>query len=130
MFGLVVLPVNTIHRVARAKKPTVASVAFVYQRITPSSALDHGVEVPRGSLGRVVLLSSLRSLERELPTTFRIFYFLYLLKYVVFVIRGHEGDFGKSKNLYLADDLIYILEDLLIVTMLLSSGISFSVVEN
>ena len=61
---------------------------------------------------------------------FRIFYFLYLLKYVVFVIRGHEGDFGKSKNLYLADDLIYILEDFLIVTMLLSSGISFSVVEN
>ena len=71
MFGLVILPVNTIHSVARAKKPTVTSVAFVYQRITPSAALDHGVEVPGGSLGRVVLLSSLRSLERVLLTSFR-----------------------------------------------------------
>ena len=57
MFGLVILPVNTIHSVAGPKKATVAAVAFVDQRVAACTALDHGVEVPRGSLARVVLLS-------------------------------------------------------------------------
>ena len=51
------LPVYTIHSVARAKKATVAAISLVDQRVTASSALDHRVEVPRGSLARVVLLS-------------------------------------------------------------------------
>ena len=59
------LPVNTIHCVAGAKKATVTAVAFVYQRVAASPALDHGVEVPRGSLGRVVLLSLQLRLEKK-----------------------------------------------------------------
>ena len=54
---IILLPVNPIHSLAGAKKATVAAVAFVHQGVAPSPTLDHGVEVPRGSLARVVLLS-------------------------------------------------------------------------
>lgn len=75
-------PVYTVHSLARAKKATVAAVSFVNQRVTPSTALDHGVEVPRGSLARVVLLS----------------FKFGLLKYVVLMIARHEGNFRKFIN--------------------------------
>ena len=54
---IILLPVNPIHSLAGAKKATVAAISLVDQRVTASSALDHRVEVPRGSLARVVLLS-------------------------------------------------------------------------
>jgi len=75
-------PVYTVHSLARAKKATVAAVSFVNQRVTAGPALDHGVEVPRGSLARVVLLS----------------FKFGLLKYVVLMIAGHEGNFWKFIN--------------------------------
>jgi len=50
-------PVYTVHSLSSAKKATVAAVSLVDQRVTPGPTLDHGVEVPRGSLARVVLLS-------------------------------------------------------------------------
>jgi len=75
-------PVYTVHSLARAKKATVAAVSFVNQRVAPSPALDHGVEVPRGSLARVVLLS----------------FKFGLLKYVVLMIARHEGNFWKFIN--------------------------------
>ena len=55
-----------------------------------------------------------------------------LLKYVVLMIARHEGNFWKSINSVKLElnSNIFVIEDLLIVTMLLSSGISFSVVEN
>jgi len=75
-------PVNPIHSLAGAKKATVAAVAFVDQRVAACTALDHGVEVPRGSLARVVLLS----------------FKFGLLKYVVLMIGRHEGNFRKFIN--------------------------------
>lgn len=75
-------PVYTIHSVARAKKATVAAISLVDQRVTASSALDHRVEVPRGSLARVVLLS----------------FKFGLLKYVVLMIGRHEGNFWEFIN--------------------------------
>ena len=54
------------------------------------------------------------------------------MKYVVLMIARHEGNFWKSINSVKLElnSNIFVIEDLLIVTMLLSSGISFSVVEN
>jgi len=75
-------PVNAIHSLTRAKKATVAAVPFVHQGVAPSPTLDHGVEVPRGSLARVVLLS----------------FKFGLLKYVVLMIGRHEGNFWKFIN--------------------------------
>jgi len=75
-------PVYTVHSLARAKKATVAAVSLVDQGITACPTLDHGVEVPRGSLARVVLLS----------------FKFGLLKYVVLMIGRHEGNFWKFIN--------------------------------
>lgn len=47
-------PVNTIHSVTGPEEPAVAAIAFVYQRVASSPALYHRVEIPGGSLARVV----------------------------------------------------------------------------
>ena len=43
-----------VHGVARAQEAAVAAVSLVDQGVTPGAALDHRVEVPGGSLGRVM----------------------------------------------------------------------------
>ena len=48
------VPVDTIHSVTRPKEPAVAAIALVHQRVAASAALDHGVEVPGGTLAGVV----------------------------------------------------------------------------
>ena len=49
-----VLRVYRVHSVARSQEAAVAAVSLVDQGVTPGAALDHRVEVPGGSLGRVV----------------------------------------------------------------------------
>ena len=46
--------VYRVHRVAGAQEAAVAAVALVHEGVAARAALDHGVEVPGGSLGRVM----------------------------------------------------------------------------
>ena len=42
-----------VHSIAGAQEAAVAAISLVHQGVTPGAALDHRVEVPGGSLGRV-----------------------------------------------------------------------------
>ena len=46
--------VYRVHSIAGAQEAAVAAISLVDQGVTPGAALDHRVEVPGGSLGRVM----------------------------------------------------------------------------